>query len=104
MDKTSYACILASNRNGILYIDDASDLIGRVYQHKNDVIEGFTKNYQVHRLVYFEQRLDVQAAIHREKRIKEWQRKWKLELIEAGNPGRIDFYPGITGSRGQAAG
>jgi putative endonuclease len=104
MEKTYYAYILASQRNGTLYTGITSDLIGRVYQHKNDLIEGFTKKYRVHRLVYFEQHLDVQAAIHREKRIKEWPRKWKLALIEAQNLQWKDLYSEVTGSRGQAAG
>jgi putative endonuclease len=104
MEKTNYVYILASKGNGTLYIGVTSGLIGRVYQHKNDLIEGFTKKYWVLRLVYFEQHLDIRAAIHREKRIKEWPRKWKLALVECQNPQWKDLYPEITGSRGQAAG
>jgi len=99
MNKTSYVYILASKRNGTLYTGVTSDLIKRVYQHKSDLVEGFTKKYQVHRLVYFEQHLDIHEAILREKRIKEWQRKWKLALIEANNPDWNDLYPEITGYR-----
>ncbi len=99
MNKSSYVYILASQRNGTLYTGVTSDLIKRVYQHKSDLVEGFTKKYQVHRLVYFEQHLDIFEAIRREKRIKEWRRKWKLALIEIDNPGWKDLYPDITGFR-----
>jgi putative endonuclease len=99
MNKTSYVYILASKRNGTLYTGVTSNLINRVYQHKTDLVAGFTKKYQVHRLVYFEQHLDIYEAILREKRIKEWQRKWKLNLIEKGNPEWKDLYPEITGFR-----
>ncbi len=99
MNKTSYVYILASKRNGTLYTGVTSNLINRVYQHKSDLVEGFTKEYQVHRLVYFEQHLDIHEAILREKRIKEWQRKWKRALIEANNPDWKDLYLEITGFR-----
>jgi putative endonuclease len=69
-----------------------SDLIKRVYQHKNDFVEGFTKRYGVHTLVYFEQSEDVQAAIRREKQLKAWKRAWKMRLIEESNPGWHDLY------------
>ena len=100
MNKTYYTYIMASQRNGTLYIGVTSNLIKRVYEHKNNLVEGFTKKYQVHDLVYFEQHLDVTVAIQREKRLKEWQRKWKLDLIEKGNPQWKDLYSEITGSRG----
>jgi len=95
-----YTYIMASQRNGTLYIGVTSDLIKRVYEHKNDLVDGFTNKYQIHHLVYFEQHEDVTAAIHREKRLKEWQRKWKLALIEISNPQWTDLYDEITGSRG----
>ncbi len=77
---------MASQRNGTLYIGMTSDLTRRVYQHKNDMVDGFTKEYGVHRLVYYESTNDVAAAITREKRFKKWNRAWKIELIEERNP------------------
>ena len=100
MNKNYYTYIMASKRNGTLYIGVTSDLIKRVYEHKNDMVAGFTKKYGVHQLVYFEQHVDVKIAIQREKRLKEWQRKWKLALIEISNPEWTDLYDEITGSRG----
>ncbi|PIP30600.1 endonuclease [bacterium (Candidatus Howlettbacteria) CG23_combo_of_CG06-09_8_20_14_all_37_9] len=78
--------ILANKRNGTLYTGVTSDLIGRVYQHKNDLVEGFSKKYQTHMLVYFEEHEDIKDAILREKQIKKWERKWKLRLLEEKNP------------------
>ncbi len=92
MENTYYTYIMASQRNGTLYVGVTSDLIRRVYEHKNDLAEGFTKKYQVHRLVYFEQHEDVNQAIRREKRLKEWPREWKLALIEIDNPTWRDLY------------
>jgi putative endonuclease len=69
-----------------------SDLIKRVWEHKNGVIEGFTKQHRVHRLVYFEQHENIVSAIHREKQIKKWNRNWKLRLIEEQNPKWMDLY------------
>ena len=100
MEKNYYTYILANKRNGTLYVGVTSDLIKRVYQHQNNLVEGFTSKYQVHRLVYYEQHGDVLSAIRREKRLKEWQRKWKLALIEISNPQWKDLYFEITGSRG----
>ena len=104
MEKCYYTYILASKRNGTLYVGVTSDLIKRIYQHRSNLAEGFTAKYQAHHLVYFEQHRDVISAIQREKRLKEWQRKWKLALIEKHNPEWRDLYPEISGSRGQAAG
>jgi putative endonuclease len=84
--------ILASQRNGTLYTGVTSDLIKRVWEHKNDQTEGFTKKHGVHRLVYFEQHEDMSAAITREKQIKKWNRAWKLRLIEEKNPNWNDLY------------
>jgi putative endonuclease len=92
MDKNYYVYILASRRNGTLYIGVTSDLIKRTWEHKNKVIEGFTKRYSVDKLVYFEQFSDPENAIKREKRLKKYNRKWKLELIEKENPEWRDFY------------
>ena len=90
--KSCYVYILASKRNGTLYIRVTSDLMKRVYEHKNNLINGFTKKFDVHSLVYYEQYDDIESAIVREKRLKKWNRKWKLELIEKENPQRRDLY------------
>ncbi|HYK81362.1 MAG TPA: GIY-YIG nuclease family protein [Micropepsaceae bacterium] len=86
-----YVYILASDRNGTLYVGVTNDLARRVYEHRNDLIEGFTKRYGVHRLVWFEVHGDINEAILREKRIKKWNRSWKLRLIEEMNPDWIDL-------------
>jgi putative endonuclease len=104
MSRTSYTYIMASMRNGTLYVGVTSNLVRRVYEHRHDLVDGFTRKYRVHMLVYFEQHLDIREAIRREKRLKEWPRKWKLSLIEKHNPRWLDLYPEITGPRGQAAG
>ncbi len=87
-----YVYILASKKNGTLYIGTTNNLVKRVYEHKNNLVEGFTKKYHVHQLVYYEQTKDVYAAITREKRMKKWNRAWKIELIEKNNPDREDLY------------
>jgi putative endonuclease len=92
MPNTYYVYILASKRNGTLYVGVTNDLVKRVYQHKNDLADGFTKKYQVHKLVCFEQTTDIESAIKREKQLKKWLRKWKLELIEKQNPDWKDLY------------
>ncbi|MEI7741655.1 MAG: GIY-YIG nuclease family protein [bacterium] len=93
----SYVYILASYKLGTLYIGVTSDLIKRIYEHKNDLVPGFTKQYQVHRLVYFEVHGDIQTAIEREKSLKGWRRAWKIALIEKENPEWHDLYDDITG-------
>jgi putative endonuclease len=87
--------ILASRRNGTLYTGVTSSLAERVWQHKNDVTEGFAKRYGVHLLVWFELHETMESAIRREKAIKEWKRKWKLELIEKTNLTWQDLYASI---------
>jgi putative endonuclease len=77
--------VLASKRNGTLYIGVTSDLRKRVWEHKNDVVEGFTRRYGVHQLVYYELHEDMVSAIRREKQMKKWNRAWKLSLIEKHN-------------------
>jgi putative endonuclease len=84
--------ILASKRNGTLYTGVTSDLTKRTWEHKNDVIGGFTKKYCVKQLVYFEQHESMILAINREKQIKKWNRSWKLRLIEEQNPQWRDLY------------
>ncbi|OGO30960.1 MAG: hypothetical protein A2Z29_01030 [Chloroflexi bacterium RBG_16_56_11] len=81
-----FVYILASKRNGTLYVGCTNDLLRRIYEHKNDVVKGFTRKYGVHTLVYFEQCDDFESALRREKQIKEWKRRWKLTLIEKVNP------------------
>jgi putative endonuclease len=93
--KPSYVYILASKRNGTLYIGVTEDLIKRVYEHKNNLVEGFTKKYSVHTLVYYKQCDNIETAITQEKRLKRWNRKWKLELIEKENPDWKDLYEGL---------
>lgn len=88
--------ILASRRNGTLYTDVTSDLVQRVWQHKNDHVEGFTRKYAVHTLVWYERHETMETAILREKAIKEWKRAWKLELIESFNPEWRDLYAEIV--------
>ena len=78
--------MLASECNGTLYVGVTSDLVKRIWEHKNDTIDGFTKEYGVHVLVYYELHGDMLAAITREKQIKKWNRAWKIELIESANP------------------
>ena len=88
--------ILASQHNGTLYVGVTSDLSARIWQHKNDLVEGFTKKYQVHMLVYFEVHEDMSSAIPREKQIKKWNRAWKLKTIEQQNPHWEDLWPTIA--------
>ncbi len=88
--------ILASQRNGTLYIGVTSDLVARVWEHKNDLADGFTKEYQVHTLVYYELHGEMLAAITREKQLKKWNRAWKLKLIEQGNPQWRDLWSDIA--------
>jgi putative endonuclease len=90
--KYYYVYILASKKYGVLYIGVTNDLIRRVYEHKNDLVKGFTQKYKVHHLVYYELHNDVREAITREKQMKKWRRKWKIELIEELNPGWKDLY------------
>ena len=90
--KSYYVYILASKRNGTLYIGLTNDLKKRVYEHNNSFVEGFTNKYSVHSLVYFEQCNDIESVIKREKQLKKWNRKWKLELIERENPQWKDLY------------
>ena len=92
-----YVYILASQHNGTLYIGVTNDLVRRVYEHKNDIVKGFTQNYGVHMLVHYEQCEDAYSALQREKQLKVWKRNWKIRLIEETNPEWKDLYPEITG-------
>lgn len=89
--------MLASKRNGTLYIGVTSDLIARVYEHKNNFVDGFTKKYCVHDLVWYEVHESMSEAIYREKQLKKWRRGWKIELIERDNPGWRDLYDSLSG-------
>jgi putative endonuclease len=91
-----YVYILASSIGGTLYIGVTGDLVRRVYQHKEKLVEGFTNEHDVVRLVYFEQFGEIGAAIQREKRLKKWNRAWKVRLIEQQNPNWDDLYPSIA--------
>ncbi|WBY08665.1 GIY-YIG nuclease family protein [Sphingomonas sp. 7/4-4] len=86
MEKIPVVYIMASGRNGTLYTGVTSHLIGRIHQHRNKTFDGFTAKHDVDRLVWFEVHAEMESAIIREKRIKEWRREWKLALIEKGNP------------------
>ena len=93
--KTPCVYMLASKRNGTLYVGVTSNLPQRVWQHKNDLVEGFTHRYGVHALVWYEVHETMENAIAREKTIKEWKRQWKIDLIEAMNPEWRDLYEDI---------
>ncbi len=95
MKKQFYVYILCSKRNGTLYTGITSDLAKRIFEHKSDLVEGFTKKYNVHHLVWYEAHESAESAITREKQIKKWKRVWKLKLIEQDNPEWIDFYESI---------
>ena len=92
MIKQPCVYIMANRRNGTLYVGVTSDLIKRVYEHKSDAVDGFTKAHRLHSLVWFEQHDTMESAILREKAIKEWKRTWKLELIEQTNSYWRDLY------------
>ena len=90
--KAPYVYILANKRNGTLYIGVTSNLPKRIYQHKNGFVDSFSKKYNLHVLLYYEQHNDMYSAITREKQLKKWNRKWKLRLIEEHNPSWRDLY------------
>jgi len=92
VSKNYYIYLLASKRNGTLYIGVTNDLIRRGWEHREGFVEGFTKKYGVKTLVWYEEATDVAAAMQREKQIKKWNRAWKIELIEKKNPDWKDLY------------
>jgi putative endonuclease len=92
----SYMYILASKRNGTLYVGSTTNLVKRIWEHKNNIILGFTAKYRVHQLVYYEVHQELMEAAKREKRLKNWCRQWKLNLIEKFNPTWRDLYDDIT--------
>ena len=95
--KNGYVYILTNNNNTVLYIGVTSDLIKRVYQHKQKLVAGFSKKYSIDKLVYFEACEDIREAIQREKQLKNWHRSWKVALISEFNPKWLDLYIGILG-------
>jgi putative endonuclease len=95
--RSFYVYILASRIGGTLYIGVTNDLIRRVGEHRLKLVDGFAKKYGIARLVYFEEFDDIENAIKREKRLKKWNRAWKIRLIEEQNPNWDDLYPGIAG-------
>ena len=90
--KTYFLYIMASKKEGTLYIGVTNNLLKRVTEHKDGLVGGFTKKYGIHKLVYYEQTSDIMSAIIREKRLKKWNRKWKIDLIEKSNPDWKDLY------------
>ncbi|MFC5570479.1 GIY-YIG nuclease family protein [Lysobacter yangpyeongensis] len=97
MEKFPHVYILASGRNGTLYVGVTSDLVSRTWQHREHVVTGFTQRYGATRLVWFEEHPTMESAIQREKRIKKWNRDWKLRLIDMVNPSWRDLWPDIAG-------
>jgi len=91
-----FVYLLASGRNGTLYVGVTSDLTGRIWEHKAKQVPGFTARYGVDQLIWFEQHDDITEAIQREKQIKRWKRQWKLDLFRDTNPDWHDLYPGLT--------
>ncbi|MBS1229025.1 MAG: Excinuclease subunit domain protein [Proteobacteria bacterium] len=96
MEKQAAVYLLASQRNGTLYIGVTSNLVKRIWEHRNNAVEGFTKRYGVHTLVYYEPHATMEAAITREKQLKKWNRAWKLRLVEERNPDWRDLWPEIV--------
>jgi len=93
--KNYYVYILASERNGTIYVGVTNDLKRRIHEHKNNLTKGFTEKYNIHNLVYYEETNDVNVAIEREKNLKNWKRKWKIELIEKQNSNWNDLYDNL---------
>jgi putative endonuclease len=95
MSKKGYLYILANRRNGTLYVGVTADLVKRIEEHRQKLVEGFTRKYEITHLVYFETFEEIREAIIRERQIKEWKRKWKTELIQSINPYWRDLYEDI---------
>jgi len=93
--KQPFVYIITNNRNTTLYIGVTSNIVQGIYQHKNKLIEGFSSNYNLHKLIYFEQFNDMHDAILREKRLKKWNRDWKIQLINECNQCWVDLYPSL---------
>ncbi len=97
MNKTYYVYILANKFNGTLYVGVTSNLVKRIWEHKGGLADGFTKKYGIKHLVYYEDHIDIENAIKREKRLKDWKRQWKIDLINKTNPNWNDLYQEIIG-------
>lgn len=95
MTKSYYTYILSNKYNTTFYVGVTSNLIKRIYEHKNNLVEGFTKKYNLHQLVYYEISEDIESSILREKQLKKWKRDWKIKLIEKTNPNFEDLYETI---------
>ncbi len=95
MSKDYYVYILASKKNGVLYIGITNDLIRRIYEHKNNIKKGFTTKYKIYKLMYYEEFDDIGNALYREKQLKKWNRQWKIDLIEENNSEWRDLYKEI---------
>jgi putative endonuclease len=96
MSKQPAVYLLSSKRNDTLYVRVTSNLVKRVWEHRNNLVEGFTKRYGVHQLVWYELHASMDSAIKREKRLKDWKREWKVHLIESTNPNWEDLHPMIV--------
>ncbi|MFA5831494.1 MAG: GIY-YIG nuclease family protein [Candidatus Paceibacterota bacterium] len=95
--KTGFVYILASKKNGTLYVGVTSNLIKRIEEHKTNAVPGFTQKYNIHNLVYYETLDDIRGAIEREKQLKKWNRAWKIRLVEEENPEWCDLYDDLMG-------
>jgi len=95
--KEYYVYMISNKKCGTIYTGVTNNLIRRIYEHKQGLADGFSKKYQLHRLVYFELHIDINEAILREKIIKKWRREWKFNLIERNNPHWVDLYVEIIG-------
>ena len=95
MERIPCVCILASKPNGTLYIGVTSNIIKRIWEHENELVDGFTKQYHVHTLVWYEIHQNMESAITREKQIKKWNRQWKINLITDSNPHWNNLYPSL---------
>lgn len=96
MESAAFVYIMANRRNGTIYLGSTTDLARRVWEHRNNVVPGFTKRYGCHRLVWYERHDSLEAARERERRMKEWKRAWKLREIEGPNPDWVDLYDVIA--------
>ena len=96
MTKSFYVYILTNKRYGTFYVGVTSDLPKRIWEHRNNVVEGFTQKHNLKNLVHYEAHENVESAIKREKRLKKWDRQWKIELIEESNPDWRDLYENIV--------
>ena len=95
MEKQPCVYLLVNRKRGTLYLGVTSDIVKRVWEHKNNLVEGFTKKHSIHQLVWYEQHADVKSAIEREKSMKKWKRDWKIALIEEQNPEWCDLYKSL---------